>query len=172
MRRLLAARATRRAALLGSSCSQTLTTRQPANWRSRSVSRSRFTFAASFFRHHSAFARGNVACIGQPCQKHPSTMTATLAFVKTRSPRRRVPGSGKSTRYLSPRRWTAERSSSSHRVSRCFVERMRLRAEGDDARGRDIRRRYSGTSVRTAGRAGGRPCRNGRHRPAAEPEDL
>ena len=56
------------------------------------------------FRHHAAFALGQVMCFGQPCQKQPSTKTATLATGKARSALRRVPGKGQSIRYLSPTR--------------------------------------------------------------------
>jgi len=43
-----------------------------------SVSRSRRTLVSIFSRHQAAFAFGQVACLGHPCQKQPSTKTRTL----------------------------------------------------------------------------------------------
>ena len=69
--------------------------------------------------HHSAFACGGTWWSGQPCQKHPSTKTASLARVKAMSMvRRRFPGTLTCTRNLSPRRWSAFRSATSGLVSR------------------------------------------------------
>ena len=78
----------RSAASSGGSCSQTRMTVQPSSASRRSVSASRSLFRISFLRHHSAFARGNVACSGHECQKHPSTKTTTFARGKTTSARR------------------------------------------------------------------------------------
>ena len=83
-----------REARLGASCSQTLTTFQPAVLRSRSVSRSRSTVRVSFWTHHSLLAFGSEPCLGQRCQKQPSTKTATCDFVNTMSARRRIPAIG------------------------------------------------------------------------------
>jgi hypothetical protein len=84
--------ATRIAARVASACSQNLSTVHPAarSWKSVSLSRSRF--ASIFARHQLALAFGHVPCSGQPCQKHPSTNTATLARTNATSARRRVPG--------------------------------------------------------------------------------
>ena len=64
--------------------SHTRSTRQPALRRVRVTSRSRCAFRASFASHHAARVAGFVACRGQPCQKHPSTKTASVAARKTK----------------------------------------------------------------------------------------
>src|SRR5206468_2635537 len=69
-----------------------------------------------------------------PCQKQPSTKTATLARVKTMSARARRPGSGRaSTRYRRPRACAARRTSSSGRVSRLRFARIWARTAALDA---------------------------------------
>ncbi len=60
-------------------------TRQPARRNVRVTSRSRAWFAANFFRQNAALPLGIVPCIGQPCQKHPSTNTASRAARNTKS---------------------------------------------------------------------------------------
>lgn len=128
----------RRAADSGSSCSQTRMTLHPALPRRASVSRSRLTFAASLSLHHAAFDLGAEPCSGQPCQKHPSTKTATRARVKTRSARRRSPGIGwQSTRYRSPSPCTRRRMIISGAVSRRLWLSIRRRMTSDDAGGLD-----------------------------------
>lgn len=118
---------TRSAANSAGSCSQILTTVQPRSASRRSVSSSRARFASSFVRHHSLFDRGFVPCSGQPCQKHPSTKTATCTLVKAMSiVRRRCPGSGKTTRYRRPRLWSSRRRASSAAVSRRLAVLIRL----------------------------------------------
>ena len=104
---------------LGSSCSQNLSTSQPAVLSSRSCRRSRSTFAASFSSHQSRLACGVVPCTGHECQKQPSRNTATRSFVKTKSGRDRVtPGIVRSTRKRSPRRCSRLRTCISTGVSR------------------------------------------------------
>jgi hypothetical protein len=66
-------------------CSHSRTTVQPASAKSSLFRRSRLILPASLFAHHSPFATGCVAWRGHPCQKHPSTNTATLKRRKTRS---------------------------------------------------------------------------------------
>ena len=44
-------------------------------------------FRANFFRQNAALFRGFVSCFGHPCQKQPSTNTATRSFGKTKSGR-------------------------------------------------------------------------------------
>ena len=127
--------ATRRAAAAASSCSQNLRTLHPASLSLRSVSLSRSRFASIFARHQLAFVFGHVPCSGQPCQKHPSTKTATLVRTNATSARRRVPGSVRSTRYRRPRARRAARNATSPGVSRRRVARMRRRTSGDDALG-------------------------------------
>src|SRR5690606_36394578 len=56
------------AAFTTDACSQNRRTFQPALRSLRSVSRSRSTLAASFARHHLAFAFGYVPRVGQQCQ--------------------------------------------------------------------------------------------------------
>lgn len=131
--------ATIRAAASGSVCSQNRSTVQPACCSRSFVSRSRARFASIFARHHSACRFGQVACSGHPCQKQPSTNTATRARVNAMSARRRVPGIVQSTRYRSPIRCSADRSASSAGVSRRRVACMRRRTSSDDAPGRSAR---------------------------------
>ena len=70
------------AALVGSSCSHTRTTTQPEPRKIASVSRSRSPFRSIFCRQKPAFDLGQVPCSGHPCQKQPSTNTATRATRK------------------------------------------------------------------------------------------
>jgi hypothetical protein len=44
-------------------------------------------FAASFRRQNARLFFGRVACLGHPCQKHPSTKTAVRDLRKTKSGR-------------------------------------------------------------------------------------
>lgn len=131
-------RAMRVAAADGSSCSQTRITSQPCS-RSRSVvSASRSMLARIFARQNFSFAFGQVACLGQPCQKQPSTKTATLARRKTTSARRGECSSGlASTEYRSPIACNSFRIRSSAGVSRCGVDCIRRRTVAEDACGRD-----------------------------------
>ncbi len=125
------------AALSESSCSQTLTTVQPAFLSCESVSRSRWRLASNLSRHHSAFDFGHEPCVGQACQKQESTKTATFRAENSRSARRRKPaiGSGASTAYRSPCRCTARRIAISGRVSRVFCRRIRSLTAADDGFG-------------------------------------
>lgn len=67
------------------SCSQIRTTRQPS-WRNRRLTRrSRALLAASFLLQKARLFAGRFECFGQPCQKQPSTNTATRCFWKTKS---------------------------------------------------------------------------------------
>jgi hypothetical protein len=124
------------------SCSQNRRTVQPAAISKASVSRSRLMLVSILFRHQAAFLLGHVACSGHPCQKHPSTNTTTLAPMKARSARRRVPGIVQSTLKRSPLRWTAERIANSHGVSRCGVTCILRRIEGLEASGVLIGRNF------------------------------
>ena len=132
-------RAMRVAAADGSSCSQTRITSQP-RCRSRSlVFESRSMLARIFARQNCSLAFGHVPCSGQPCQKQPSTKTATLARRNTTSARRGESSSGlASTEYRSPIACNNFRMRSSAGVSRCGVDCMRFRAVSEDASGRDI----------------------------------
>lgn len=99
-----------RAVTNGFSCSQTLTTFQPIFDKREFVSRSRFLLASIFLCHQSAFLFGQVPCLGQPCQKHPSTKTATFALANAISTERVVPGTRQEcVLKRSPRRWSRER---------------------------------------------------------------
>lgn len=114
------------AACVMSPCSQNRSTVHPRERRYASVSRSRSMFRASLAVHHAPFVFGAVLCSEQPCQKHPSTNTATLARVNRMSARRRGrPGSGASTQYRRPRRWSSRRRSISGAVSRVRCRDMR-----------------------------------------------
>ena len=70
-----------------SSCSQIRTTRQPCARKVRVTSRSRALFPASLRCQNARLLAGLVACLGQPCQKQPSTNTAVRDFEKTKSGR-------------------------------------------------------------------------------------
>jgi len=122
----------------GVSCSQIRTTVQPPSSSRSVVSRSRAMFVLSFVSHHPALFTGHVACSGQPCQKQPSTNTASLTLVNRMSALRRgIPGSGASTRYRYPRQCSRRLSAISAAVSRvrCPAIRRDVAAsvEGDAA---------------------------------------
>ncbi len=125
-----------------SSCSQTRSTVQPSDCKWESVSRSLSIFRSSLTDHQSPLFVGEGLCSGHPCQKHPSTNTATLARLNRMSARRRgIPGSGASTRYRRPRRWSSRRRSSSGCVSRVRCRDMRRDvAASADVRGSEERR--------------------------------
>ena len=117
----------------------------PIVTRRASVSRSRFWFVSIFAFHHSAFRFGHVACSGQPCQKHPSTNTASRSRGNTMSARRRTPERiERSTLNLSPRRCSSDRKASSGDVSRRRVTFMRRRTSAEEAAGTPDRRRSDG----------------------------
>jgi hypothetical protein len=110
---------TRSAASIGGSCSQIRTTDQPLAARCASVCLSRSILRRSFAAHQESFRLGQVPCSGHPCQKHPSTKTATFFAVNNRSARRLgSPGNGALTRYRNPRRCNKRRIASSASVSR------------------------------------------------------
>ena len=75
----------RLAASAGSSCSQILIGNQAASCSRASVSASRCRFRSKSLPHQAAFAFGFKECIGQLCQKQPSTKIATRLAVKTMS---------------------------------------------------------------------------------------
>jgi hypothetical protein len=81
---------------LARSCSQIRSTRQPALLSSRFTFRSRCLFPVSFLAQNSSFCFGHVACFGHPCQKQPSTKTATRSRKKTKSG---LPGSDRFRRH-------------------------------------------------------------------------
>lgn len=68
-----------------SSCSQTRSTLQPIVFSVRFTSQSRLRFRAIFLRQYVRFEFGEVPCSGHPCQKQPSTKTASRCFRKTKS---------------------------------------------------------------------------------------
>lgn len=75
----------RRSFLRVNSCSQIRTTFQPWVRRVRVTRRSRAWLAEIFFRQNAALVLGWVACLGQPCQKQPSTKTVSFSLGKTKS---------------------------------------------------------------------------------------
>lgn len=94
-----------------------------------------------FSAHHAPLTVGTVRCCSQPCQKHPSTKTATLARVKAISMvRRGRPGTGYPTRYRSPAACRARRNTSSGPVSRRGCLLMRADTAAELACGPAIRR--------------------------------
>jgi hypothetical protein len=68
-----------RSFLRASSCCQTRRTFHPLSRSVLVTKRSRALFAASFFSQNLRFVAGTVPCFGHPCQKHPSTNTASRA---------------------------------------------------------------------------------------------
>ena len=72
-------------------CSHRRTTDQPARISAASLAWSRSTFRSSFGPQYHSLARGLEPCSGHPCQKQPSTKTATLRPVKAMSGRTRLP---------------------------------------------------------------------------------
>ncbi len=146
-------RAMRVAAADGSSCSQTRITSQPRSRSRPLVSASRSMLARIFARQNCSLAFGHVPCSGQPCQKQPSTKTATLARRKTTSARRGESSSGlASTKYRSPIACNSFRMRSSAGVSRCGVDCMRFRASSEDGNGGDnsTQRRFDSLAFGTA----------------------
>lgn len=129
--------ATTAATSLGSRCSHARNTNHPACLSVRFVSKSRRRLASIFSRQNWAFAFGQVACRGQPCQKHPSTNTATRARRNTMSARRGQLGNGfASTEYRRPSAWRSLLTASSAGVSRRSVACIRFRTKPEDAAGR------------------------------------
>ena len=123
---------------------------------------SRWRLAASLSSHHCRFCFGTVPCCGQPCQKHPSTYTATRSVGNTTSDRRRLPLTGRSTEKRSPMPWRADRSASSGLVSRRLVLVIRVRISSLDAAGTPfggaVQRPSPAVDVRGVGRRGRRPA--------------
>lgn len=101
--------------------SQIRTTCQPASLAAWLFRRSRSRFVDSFCSHRAAFGPRNCAgeCAGHPCQKHPSTNTATRYLGRTKSGVQRGL-TGRCTLNLRPRACTALR-----RPSSGFVFRVR-----------------------------------------------
>ena len=67
------------------SCSQMRRTRQPSRRSRRFTRRSRALLSANFFNQKARRVTGKVACLGQPCQKQPSTKIITRCFGNTKS---------------------------------------------------------------------------------------
>jgi hypothetical protein len=67
--------------------SQMRITRQPFRRKARLTSASRFLFLENLRRQNTALPFGFVPCLGQPCQKQPSTKTASRSFGKIKSGR-------------------------------------------------------------------------------------
>jgi hypothetical protein len=156
VRRLSTTRTTRDSAARKSSCSQTRTTVQPASTSTTSVSRSRVLFRSILLAQKSRFRRGTDQCSGQPCQKQPSTNTATRSTVKTTSGVNRTPGSTFACfRNRRPRRCRADRSATSGAVSRLLLACIDARVAGEDAGGAGVMR-LPRAGVR-AGRGSWRP---------------
>ena len=70
---------------LGKACSQIRTTFHPARRNVRSTSRSRVLFPANLRRQKARLFFGLVACLGHPCQKQPSTNSASRTCLNTKS---------------------------------------------------------------------------------------
>ncbi len=77
--------ASHRSLLPRNPCSHMRRTRQPRRRSSRFTSLSRLRFASILFCQNSLLLTGTLACFGQPCQKQPSTKTATRCLRKTKS---------------------------------------------------------------------------------------
>jgi len=85
MSAVLILRSNRASFLRDNSCSQMRSTRQPRCRNVRVTSRSRVLFRASLEAQYAIQVRGIWPCRGQPCQKHPSTNTATRSRRQTKS---------------------------------------------------------------------------------------
>lgn len=124
------------AAVAMSSCSQNRITVHPASRSTRFVSRSRSLLRRIFSDQNSLFVFGVVPCIGQPCQKQPSTKIAICFRVKTMSARLLSVFRGAwSTRNRSPARWRIDRRASSLGVSRCRTDCILRRTFSEEALG-------------------------------------
>ena len=95
--------------------SHTRSTVQPAARRARETARSRCAFRASFGCQYARRDEGTRPWRGQPCQKQPSTNTATFSARKTKSG---LPGSG------APRRQPVMRCSRINAIKRSSVARF------------------------------------------------
>lgn len=109
-------------------CSQSLTTSQPAELKASVTASSRSRFRRNFSGQYPAFASGIRQWTGQPCQKHPSTKTATPEAVKARSGRTFTVGVmiRSVVRNRRPWRCSAERIALSGRVPRLRFPRMAM----------------------------------------------
>ncbi len=70
---------------LRTECSQITRTSHPKALSSFEFRRSLLLLALSFRIQNSVFDFGGEQCLGQKCQKHPLTKTASLSFGKTKS---------------------------------------------------------------------------------------
>jgi hypothetical protein len=71
-------------------------------------------FLSILVLHHMALEVGQVACVGQPCQKQPSMKMATFSLEKAMSMLRRgKPGTGTARRNRKPSAWRRRRIASS-----------------------------------------------------------
>ena len=110
------------------SCSHTLMTCHPAATRADVFRASRAMFPSIFGPQYAVFDFGRVPCIGQPCQKQPSTNMASRTRVNTISGR---PGSLMATWKRSPEAHKPRRSFISGTVSReRILDMHRLRCPG------------------------------------------
>lgn len=66
-------------------CSQMRRTRQPVRRKVRFTTLSRVLLADNFRCQNARLFFGLVACLGQPCQKQPSTKSASRTRLKTKS---------------------------------------------------------------------------------------
>jgi hypothetical protein len=97
------------------SCSQTRSGSHPFSFSASSTWRSRSRLRFIFAPQKSAFVLGHEPCVGQPCQKHPSTKTATRSRAKRKSgdPGKR---SGLSNRNRNPQACRTRRNETSGAV--------------------------------------------------------
>jgi hypothetical protein len=123
---------TRSAADSGCSCSQIRITCQPAAVSSESTRSSRSRLRSSFARQYSLFVRGIFPCLGQQCQKQPSTNTAIRRAGNTMSARCRRPLTGRRfLKNLRPSRWSADRNATSGLVFAPRLPRIAARTPGE-----------------------------------------
>lgn len=122
------------AASVGGSCSHMRRTVQPAAIRASSLLRSLCMFRSSLLAHHFALVAGRVAWIGHPCQKQPSTNTASLQVGKRASAKhRRVATGRRCLKNRRPSRWSFCLMRLSGPVSRGLFDCIERRTPGDDA---------------------------------------
>lgn len=126
------------AATSGSSCAQTRTTNHPASCKCWLVSESRCLLRSIFSRQNSELALACVPCMGHPCQKQPSTNTATFSPLKRISAFLCKAGNGWSfTAYAMSRASSAARSANSAFVPCLRTAFIRLWAASEDDFGVD-----------------------------------
>jgi hypothetical protein len=140
---------TSRDALSAGSCSQILTTVQPSFRSSSSICPSRSVLRRNFCVQNSTLLLGTLLCSSQPCQKQPSTNTASRHRVKARSARQFTVRSGLyETLNRKPRLCNCRRSTTSGPVSLVAWRLILALIVGEVGDGEEIGRDGAGATRR------------------------